>query len=256
MRFTKILVVEDNTSFRALLKSVINKIGRFDVDYTADGTTGLAKLTTNTYDVVFLDYMLPDINGTELLHKIDSKLTYVFLVTAYADLKLVAEIKKFPNKINSVFTKPLELESFSAKLSQVFLTANLKHRQRDEQSNSEHVSQTVQPPLTLTISAVDQGNKFILEFYGDLTNDNKKLVTRTISRVDVIRSPTIVLDLSHVTTLDSAGIGLLLMINGLFAEHSKTVYLACESNSTISDRLASLHLYSIIPPYLATLHNF
>ncbi len=42
----------------------------FDVDYAADGVTGLHLAVTNSYDVIILDLMLPGLDGLEVCQKL------------------------------------------------------------------------------------------------------------------------------------------------------------------------------------------
>lgn len=65
----KILVVDDipvNLKvFCGLLKDTL-----INIDTASSGREGLMKIRNNHYDIIFLDHMMPDINGIELLHMI------------------------------------------------------------------------------------------------------------------------------------------------------------------------------------------
>ncbi len=67
----KILIVEDEEAIRAGLIDVFIYHG-YDVDFAADGNTGLDKALSGRFDLVLLDIMLPGIDGFEICNQIRS----------------------------------------------------------------------------------------------------------------------------------------------------------------------------------------
>lgn len=65
----KILLVEDEPNLLSILKKGLAE-KNFDVSAALDGTTALAMLESNAFDVVVLDVMLPDINGIEICRRL------------------------------------------------------------------------------------------------------------------------------------------------------------------------------------------
>lgn len=68
----KILLVEDDQMFAALYKRQFVESG-IDVDVAINGTDGLAAVTKNRYDLVLLDILLPDIDGTEVFRQMKAQ---------------------------------------------------------------------------------------------------------------------------------------------------------------------------------------
>ena len=64
----KVLVVEDNPINQKVIKIMLEQLG-CDVTIAQDGLTGVAKMN-NTFDVVFMDIGLPDIDGLEATKRI------------------------------------------------------------------------------------------------------------------------------------------------------------------------------------------
>lgn len=64
-----ILVVEDERRLAVLLRRMLSE-ERHAVDLAFDGQTGLDLALSDTYDVVILDLMLPDIDGLEICRQI------------------------------------------------------------------------------------------------------------------------------------------------------------------------------------------
>lgn len=68
----KILLVEDEKFIADLYSSQLQKAG-FEIKVANDGLTGLQMLSTEQFDLLLLDIMLPGMNGLELLRDFKSK---------------------------------------------------------------------------------------------------------------------------------------------------------------------------------------
>jgi len=70
----KILIIEDDTFLQGLVANKLQAEG-FDVETASTGSQGLTNLGQNTYDIIILDLMLPDVSGFEILKQIRSRET-------------------------------------------------------------------------------------------------------------------------------------------------------------------------------------
>ena len=79
----KILLVEDEHRLAGVVKEGLVAEG-FSVDVVSDGITGLWAATTNPYDAIVLDIMLPGLNGYDVLKQLRSRKiwTPVLMLTA------------------------------------------------------------------------------------------------------------------------------------------------------------------------------
>ncbi|WP_309606162.1 response regulator, partial [Phenylobacterium sp.] len=79
----KLLIVEDDKEAAAYLKRSLSEAGH-TVDSAATGRTGLMLAAGETYDVIVLDRMLPEIDGLAILRTIRASgvKTPVLLLTA------------------------------------------------------------------------------------------------------------------------------------------------------------------------------
>jgi len=79
----RVLLIED---YRPLQKSLAQGLGEADfaVDVTGDGKEGLWYATSNDYDVIILDLMLPGMGGLEILKKLRGQgcQSHVLILTA------------------------------------------------------------------------------------------------------------------------------------------------------------------------------
>ena len=79
----KLLIVEDDKEAAAYLKRALSEVGHI-VDATSTGRSGLMLAAGETYDVIILDRMLPEIDGLAILRTIRASgvQTPVLLLTA------------------------------------------------------------------------------------------------------------------------------------------------------------------------------
>ena len=107
----RVLVVDDDAEIRELLTSVL---GRRDltVDQAADGSEALDLLRQNTYSVVLLDLLMPNVDGFGVLDELGSAIsTPVVLVITGAERAMLKELD--PQRIHGVVRKPFDAEDLA-----------------------------------------------------------------------------------------------------------------------------------------------
>lgn len=62
-----ILIVEDSTTTRALIRAVIDELGDFNTIEASTGFEALKLLPSHKFNLVITDINMPDINGLELI---------------------------------------------------------------------------------------------------------------------------------------------------------------------------------------------
>src|SRR3974390_3440066 len=83
-----VLIVDDESAIRESLQTVLELEG-YAVDTAGDGAEGLARLAERPYDLVLLDFAMPERDGIEVLREIrerDSELA-VIMITAYGTVE-------------------------------------------------------------------------------------------------------------------------------------------------------------------------
>ncbi len=89
----KILIVDDDPETREVLAMFFDGMGYKNVFYAEDAKSAMKEFVLNEPDVIFIDIVLPDKNGIELMKDIkslDKKVLFV-MMTAYKDADKVIE---------------------------------------------------------------------------------------------------------------------------------------------------------------------
>ncbi len=104
----KILVVDDFSTMRRIIKNILKEIGYTNVDEADDGSTALEKLKSSRFDFVVTDWNMPNMPGIELLKAIrqdpELKATPVLMVTAEAAKENV--VTAVAAGVNNYIVKP------------------------------------------------------------------------------------------------------------------------------------------------------
>jgi len=118
----KILVVDDFSTMRRIVKNILRQLGFVNIEEAEDGTQALKKLQTGAYGFVISDWNMPNLDGLEMLKRIradDSlKNLPVLMVTAEAEKdKVVAAIQA---GVNNYIVKPFTAEVLKEKMDAIF----------------------------------------------------------------------------------------------------------------------------------------
>ncbi len=109
----KILVVDDSSTMRRILKNTLSQCGFTDVDEAGDGAEALVKCAEKQYDCVLTDWNMPEVDGLELATRLRADPKYaktpIMMVTTEGGKKDVMEalIKGVNDYIVKPFTPDL-----------------------------------------------------------------------------------------------------------------------------------------------------
>ena len=112
----RILVVEDHRDIAENIGDYLGPKGH-EIDYAADGITGLHLAVTNDYDVIVLDLALPALGGIEVCRKIREeakKATPVLMLTARDQLE--SKVQGFAAGADDYLVKPFALKELEIRL--------------------------------------------------------------------------------------------------------------------------------------------
>ena len=118
----KILIVDDFSTMRRIVKNLLNDLGFADTAEAEDGQGALAHLRSNRCDFVVTDWNMPGMSGIELLRAIraDAQLAKlpVLMVTAEANRDQIIEAARCG--VNGYIIKPFTANTLEEKLVKIF----------------------------------------------------------------------------------------------------------------------------------------
>ena len=119
----RILVVDDFSTMRRIIKNILKQIGFTNVDEAENGQAALAKIGDGgNYDFVISDWNMPEMTGIELLRQVRAneatKDLPFLMVTAEAKKENVVEAVKAG--VNNYIVKPFTAEVLQEKISKIF----------------------------------------------------------------------------------------------------------------------------------------
>ncbi len=118
----KILVVDDFSTMRRIVKNILKQIGFENMDEAEDGAEAFNKLQTGNFDFLITDWNMPNVTGLDLLKKVrsDPKLKGlpVLMVTAEAEKEQVITAVKAG--VNNYVVKPFTADALKEKIEKIF----------------------------------------------------------------------------------------------------------------------------------------
>lgn len=125
----RLLVVEDNRNLVANLFEYFEARG-CTMDAAPDGITGLHLATTQEFDAIVLDWMLPRMDGREVLSRLreSGRSTPVLMLTAKDELP--DKIAGFRAGADDYLTKPFHLQELEVRLAALVTRAQGRGRSK------------------------------------------------------------------------------------------------------------------------------
>ena len=112
----KVLVVEDDTFNRMLLKSLLVKVGNIKVLEAKDGLEALSILDHEAIDICLLDLHMPILNGFDTLQIIRNGTLFENVPVIVITSDEVEKKKSFALGANDFMPKPLNWKSLESKI--------------------------------------------------------------------------------------------------------------------------------------------
>src|SRR5690606_14422753 len=118
----RILIVDDFSTMRRIVKNLPNDLGFFNTTEADDGTSALVELRKGPFDLVITDWNMPGMPGIDLLKAIRADATLakipVLMVTAEAKREQIIEAAQAG--VNGYVIKPFTAATLNDKLAKVF----------------------------------------------------------------------------------------------------------------------------------------
>jgi DNA-binding response OmpR family regulator len=116
---TKILVVDDDQRFRALLSKGLNEVGGYSVEEAESAEEALQIIERKMFDLVLVDLQLPKMDGLQLISEIVNSKPEILtiLVTGHASIDSALEAMR--RGASDYLIKPFELEEMLVRARRV-----------------------------------------------------------------------------------------------------------------------------------------
>ncbi len=118
----KILIVDDFSTMRRIVKNLLNDLGYGNTTEADDGKTAWPLLQSGDFDFVVTDWNMPGMTGIDLLRNIrgDARLAKlpVLMVTAEAQRDQIIEAAKAG--VNGYIIKPFTAVTLKEKIDKIF----------------------------------------------------------------------------------------------------------------------------------------
>lgn len=118
----KILVVDDFSTMRRIVKNLLRQLGYENIEEAEDGAQAYTKLKSGNFGFVVSDWNMPNMDGLDLLKKVrsdpDLKNTPILMVTAEAEKEKV--ITAIQAGVNNYVVKPFTGEMLKEKIDKIF----------------------------------------------------------------------------------------------------------------------------------------
>jgi two-component system chemotaxis response regulator CheY len=118
----KILVVDDFSTMRRIVRNLLKELGYTNVDEAEDGVVALQKLKGSNFQFVVTDWNMPNMTGIELLRAIRADVALknlpVLMITAEAKKENIIEAAQ--SGASGYIVKPFTAGTLEEKLNKIF----------------------------------------------------------------------------------------------------------------------------------------
>ncbi len=118
----KVLVVDDSSTMRRIIKNTLNKIGFTNVVEAENGIDALSKLKDGGAGLILTDWNMPEMDGMTFLKSVRGSDTFknipVMMITTEAAKTEVVEALK--QGVNDYIVKPFTPEALKEKVERLF----------------------------------------------------------------------------------------------------------------------------------------
>ncbi|CAG9296724.1 response regulator [Celerinatantimonas diazotrophica] len=122
MKNLKVLVVDDFSTMRRIIKNILKDLGIEQIEMAEDGVHALSMVQHTQFDLIITDWNMPNMNGLELLKAIRKTKSIdelpVLMVTAETKREQIVEAAKAG--VNGYIVKPFSQVTLDKKIKFIF----------------------------------------------------------------------------------------------------------------------------------------
>lgn len=118
----KILIVDDFSTMRRIIKNLLRDLGFTNTQEADDGQTALPLLKNGDFDFLVTDWNMPGMTGIDLLKEVraDAKLASLPVLMVTAEAKRDQIIEAAQAGVNGYVVKPFTAQVLKEKIDKIF----------------------------------------------------------------------------------------------------------------------------------------
>lgn len=118
----KILIVDDFSTMRRIIKNLLRDLGFTNTQEADDGTTALPMLRNGDFQFLVTDWNMPGMTGIDLLKQVrsDPKLASLPVLMVTAEAKRDQIIEAAQAGVNGYVVKPFTAQVLKEKIDKIF----------------------------------------------------------------------------------------------------------------------------------------
>lgn len=118
----KILIVDDFSTMRRIIRNLLRDLGYNNVTEADDGLSALPVLQTNSFDLLITDWNMPGMQGIDLLKAVraDPKIATLPVLMVTAEQKREQIIEAANAGVNGYIVKPFTAQTLKEKIDKIF----------------------------------------------------------------------------------------------------------------------------------------
>ena len=122
----KILVVDDFSTMRRIIKNLLRDLGFNNTAEADDGSTALPMLQNGNFDFLITDWNMPGMQGIDLLKAVraDTKLAKLPVLMVTAESKRDQIVEAAQCGVNGYIVKPFTAVTLKEKIEKIFERIN------------------------------------------------------------------------------------------------------------------------------------
>ena len=118
----KILIVDDFSTMRRIIKNLLRDLGFTNTYEADDGTTALPQLKSGNFDFLVTDWNMPGMTGIDLLKEVrgDEELASLPVLMVTAEAKRDQIVEAAQAGVNGYVVKPFTAQLLNEKIERIF----------------------------------------------------------------------------------------------------------------------------------------
>jgi two-component system chemotaxis response regulator CheY len=118
----KILIVDDFSTMRRIIKNLLKDLGFTNTQEADDGSTALPMLKANDFDFLITDWNMPGMTGIDLLKAVraDEALSHMPVLMVTAEAKREQIVAAAQAGVNGYVVKPFTAQALKEKIEKIF----------------------------------------------------------------------------------------------------------------------------------------